>query len=96
MDICGLPITLIKRITSLANSFAKELKITGTEKLSNDILVDAGINIIGEKIKNRISSVTGSGITLTNYEVKDKMKVIKSLENREILSNGTTKKIASQ
>ena len=37
----------------------------------------------------------GSGITLTNNEIKD-IKVIKYLENREILLKGTTKKITSQ
>ena len=57
-------------------SFGKELKITGTEKLNNDILVDAGINTIGKKIKNGISLVTSSGITLTDHEIKDIIKVI--------------------
>ena len=54
----------------------KKIKITGTEKLNNDILVDAGINIIGNKIKNGISLVTSSGITLTDHEIKDIIKVI--------------------
>ena len=40
--------------------------------------------------------ITGSGITLTNNEIKDIMKVIKSLENRGILLKGTTRKITSQ
>ena len=38
----------------------------------------------------------GSGTTLTNNEIKDIMKVIKSLENRGILSKETTRKITSQ
>ena len=38
----------------------------------------------------------GSGITLTNNEIKDIMKVIKLLENRGILLKGSTKKIISQ
>ena len=38
----------------------------------------------------------GSGITLTNNERKDIIKVIKSFENRGILSKGTSKKINSQ
>ena len=37
-----------------------------------------------------------TGITLTNNEIKDIMKVVKSLENREILLKGTTTKITSQ
>ena len=40
--------------------------------------------------------ITGSGITLTNNEIKDIMKVIKSLENRGILLKGTTRKTTSQ
>ena len=35
-------------------------------------------------------------MTLANNEIKDIMKVIKSLENRAILLKGTTRKIASQ
>ena len=37
-----------------------------------------------------------SGITLTISEMKDIVKVIKSIENREILLTGTTRKITSQ
>ena len=40
--------------------------------------------------------IYGTGITLTNNEIKDVMKVIKSLENRGILLKGTTTKITSQ
>ena len=36
------------------------------------------------------------GLTLTNNEIKDIMKAIKSLENREILLKGTTTKTTSQ
>ena len=35
-------------------------------------------NIIGKSIKKGISSIMGSGITLTNNEMKDIIKVIKS------------------
>ena len=44
----------------------------------------------------KISSITGSGITLTNNEMKANIKVIKSLEKRGILLKGTTTKISSQ
>ena len=60
------------------------------------MLVDAGINIIGKKIKNGIPLVKSSGITLINHEIKDIIKVIKSLENRGISLKETTRKIASQ
>ena len=35
----------------------------------------------------------GSGITLTNNEIRDIMKAVKSLENRGILFKGTNRKI---
>ena len=41
-------------------------------------------------------NITGSGITLTYEEVKDIMKVIKSLENGGILLKGATRKVTSQ
>ena len=46
----------------------------------------------GKKNKEKI----GSGIGLTNNEIKDIMKVIKSSENRGVLSKGTTRKITRQ
>ena len=45
----------------------------------------------GKKLK-----ITGSGITLTNNEIKYIRKVIRCLENRGILLKGTTKKVTSQ
>ena len=63
----------------------------GAKKINNDILADAGLNFHGKEIKKGISSITGSGTTLANNEIKDKIKVIKSLENREILLKGTTR-----
>ena len=38
----------------------------------------------------------GSGITLTNIEIKEFMKVLKFLENRGILLKGTIRNITSQ
>ena len=38
----------------------------------------------------------GSGITLTNNEIEDIMKVVESLGNRKILLKGTARKITSQ
>ena len=40
--------------------------------------------------------IEGSGMTLTNNEIKDIMKVIKSLENKKNLLKGTTAKITGQ
>ena len=43
----------------------------------------------------KIKEKPGSEITLTNNEIKDTMKVIKSLENGAILMEGTTTKSTS-
>ena len=58
----------------------KELKNTGIKKLNDELLVNTGLNIICKKIKRQTSSITGSGITLRNNQIKDIVKVIKSLE----------------
>ena len=68
----------------------------GTKKLNNTVLVHVGLSFFCKKIKEKISSITSSGITLPNNEIKDIMKVIKSLEYRGILLKGTTRKIISQ
>ena len=54
--------------------------------------VSKKINELNKKFTSRKSS----GITLTNNEIKDIMKVIESLERRGILLKGITRKIASQ
>ena len=75
---------------------AKESKNMGAKKLNDDVLVDAGLSLLDEKIKNRISSITGWGITLTNKGIKDIIKVSRSLENRGILFKATTRKSTSR
>ena len=52
------------------------------KEIDNELFLDIGLNTIGKKIKNKISSIAGSGITLTNNGIKDIMKIIKSLQNR--------------
>ena len=47
-------------------------------------------------MKKGISSITDLGITLANNEMKDIIKVIKSLENRGILLKVNTKKVTAQ
>ena len=84
-------------INSLANAYGKESNNTGHKEINTNLLVDTGYNIIDEKIKKGISSITGSGITLTNNEIKDIIKVIVGLsKNRGILLKGTTTKLSSQ
>ena len=53
--------------------------------------VNKGIN----RLKKDFALGEGSGITLTNNEIKE-MKVLKFLENRGILLKGTTRNITSQ
>ena len=80
----------------MANSYLKELSNIYTKKTNknnrNNLFIDEGLNMTGKKNKEKISS----GIGLTNNEIKDVMKVIKSLENRGVLSKGTTRKITRQ
>ena len=54
----------------------------------NDKLID--------KLNKEYITGEGSRIMLTNNEIKDIMKVVKSLGNRRILLKGTTRKITSQ
>ena len=57
-------------------------------KDENEIL-DEGLSLLGNKIKEKISLIKCSKLTLTNNEIKDIMKVITSLEK------GATRKITS-
>ena len=49
-----------------------------------------------DKFNNEYIAGNGSEITLTDNEIKDIMKVVKSLENRETSLKGTARKITSQ
>ena len=64
-------------MNSIKNLLVKELKNTGTKKLNDDILVNE-VNIIGKKIKNEISLIEISVITVINNEIEHIMKVIRS------------------
>ena len=92
--------TIKEKISSLANSiknsFVKELKNKDPKEIDSNLFVYTGRNIIGKKTKKGISSITDSRITLTNNEIKDIIKEIQSLENRETLLKRTTAKITSQ
>ena len=49
-----------------------------------------------KELNQKFASSKSSGITLTNNEIKDIMRVIKPLENRGISLKGTTRKSTSQ
>ena len=60
-------------------------------KEAKNVLGDEELNVIGKKDR-----LTGSEMTLTSNEIKDTIKVIRSLKNRMSLLKGTTRKIPSQ
>ena len=76
-------------------SVLKESMNTSAKKLK-DKVVDGGLCLLGKKIKKGTWLIKGSGITLRNSEIKDIMKLIKSLENKVFLLTETTRKITSQ
>ena len=59
---------------------------------ATEYYINKGIN----ELNKTFTSSKDSWITLTNNKIKYILKVIKSLENREILLKGTTRKITSQ
>ena len=59
---------------------------------ATEYYINKGINELNKTFTSR----KDSWITLTNNKIKDILKVIKSLENREILLKGTTRKITSE
>ena len=90
-DIINLinPFKTLPKIINKADELSKKVILSDTIKT-----VNTSENII--KASKNLLKVPGTGITLTNNEIKDIMKVIKSLENRGILLKGTTRKITSQ
>ena len=58
-------------------------------KKATEYYANKGIN----KLNKKFTSCKDSGITLTSKKIKDIVKVINYLENREILLKGTTRKI---
>ena len=84
----------------LKKSIGKRSKNIGAKNINNDVLVDSGLCLLDKKIKIKKlklpSSVTGTGITLTNNEMKDIIKITKSLENIGISLKGTTTKVSIQ
>ena len=93
--------TQLSKIVQLGGTF-RDIPIFGNilsnvAKKRTDIGRNLGKNFLDKQIdKFNKKCITGLGITLTNNEIKNIMKVIKSLENRGILLKGTTRKITSQ
>ena len=80
-------------------SYPKELinkYFHGSKNYLQNYLVYTATNTINKKNKKGLSSLTGSSITLTNNEIKYKIKVIKSLENKGVFLRGTSDKFLNQ
>ena len=76
----------LKNLRTITNVFVANDKGESPKKAAKNLL-DIGYN--------EISSVKVSGLTLTNNEIQDIIKAIRSLENRRILLKGTTENIVS-
>ena len=61
----------------------------------SDNKVNMAVDLV-KAFKEGPLKLEGSRITLPKNEIKDIIKVIKSLENRRVLLKGTTKRIISQ
>ena len=71
--------------------------LSNVAKKRTDVDRNLGKNFLDKQIdKFNKKCITGLGITLTNNEIKNIMKVIKSLENIGILLKGTTRNITCQ
>ena len=68
--------------------------LSSVAKKGTDIPPKLGTDFLDKQI-DRFNKeyITGSGTALTSNEIKDIMKVIRSLENRRILLKRTTRKI---
>ena len=76
-------------ITSSKNGSKKDAQFLA--KSAANYFVNSMIN----NLNKTFTTSEGSGIILTNNEIKD-IKVVQSLENRGILSTGTTEKVMKQ
>ena len=65
-------------------------------KSKNRYLIVSSADLAGIIKEKIIKIMAGNGITLTNNEIKDIIRVKRSLENKRILLNGTALKIISQ
>ena len=59
--------------------YKEELKNIDPKELNSDLLVDSGLNIIRKKTKKGFATITGSGLMLTNNEIK--YNIIKVISN---------------
>ena len=59
---------------NISEFICKRIKEYRRQKIDKNTFVDAGLSLLGKKIKKGTSSITTSGITLINNEIKDIIK----------------------
>ena len=83
-------VRIIKKIINETDKLSKKVTLNDIIKTSTDT------KRFIKKLKNASDKALGTRISLRNNEIKDIIKVIKSLENRGVLLKGTTRQITSQ
>ena len=78
-------IPTLKISLKIAMQIANILYNLASDKNIPVTILDTGNDLFNNKTKNRSLSLKGLGLTLTNNQVKDIIKLIRSLENRGIL-----------
>ena len=59
---------------NISEFICKRIKEYRRQKIDKNTFVDAGLSLLGKKIKKGTSSIMTSGITLINNEIKDIIK----------------------
>ena len=83
----------VARSLGFPGSFEKEMMHKGLTESDKDVLklsVTTVFNVLGKNINERIPEISGSGITLTNNDIKVILKATRSLGNKGTLLKGTT------
>ena len=78
-------IPTLKISLKIAMQIANILYNLASDKNIPVTILDTGNDLFNNKTKNRSLSLKGLGLTLTNNQVKDIIKLIRSLKNRGIL-----------
>ena len=78
-------IPTLKILLKIAMQIENILYNLASDKNIPVTILDTGNDLFNNKTKNRSLSLKGLGLTLTNNQVKDIIKLIRSLKNRGIL-----------
>ena len=86
-------VNVVYRIANKAKDLSNKVTLNDVIKIAD---ISRKFVPVPMKILPHLIKKFGTGITLTNNEIKDIMKIIKFLENRGILLKGTTRKTISR